>query len=70
VAASYALCILLRTSWPVGMPEVAFWFQVMLCEVKIDGVNELGNRSEATTQMACWLRSRKNRIVIDDQMNA
>ena len=34
----------------VGMPDVAFWFQVMLCEVKIDGVNELGNRSEAARQ--------------------
>ena len=34
----------------VGMPDVAFWFQVMLCEVKIDGVNELGDRSEAARQ--------------------
>ena len=34
----------------VGMPDVAFWFQVMLCEVKVDGVNELGHRSEAARQ--------------------
>ena len=34
----------------IGMPDVAFWFQVMLCEVKIDGVNELGDRSKAARQ--------------------
>ena len=34
----------------VGMPDVAFGFQVMLCEVKIDGVNGFGNRSEAARQ--------------------
>ena len=34
----------------VGMPNVAFWFQVMLCEVKIDGVNEFGNRPKAARQ--------------------
>jgi hypothetical protein len=34
----------------VGVPDVAFWFQVMLCEVEIDGVHELGHRSEAARQ--------------------
>jgi hypothetical protein len=31
----------------VDMPDIALRFQVMLCDVKIDGVNERGNRAEA-----------------------
>jgi hypothetical protein len=45
----------------VGMLDVAFWFQVMLYEVKIDGANDSATDPKLPGNIACWLRSRKNR---------